>query len=199
VGDADSVVSEYRGQAMARTVALTPRPERAEQGSLELGYNRFGNQEVRIDRVALLDRHGRPVSELDAGAPLTVRLSITAPAAGVPGLLAAVSVHRIRDGVKCCDATTATAGVDLDGLRNSAEIRLHYEELDLEPGDYAVEVGMWASGWRFAYDLHQRAYPLRIRGDRQGEGLVRTRHRWEIPLADGSEPEPSEEARSEKG
>jgi lipopolysaccharide transport system ATP-binding protein len=199
LGQAGSVVRDYRGQMMARTVALTPRPESGEPGPLKLGYNRFGSQEVRIDRVALLDRHGHPVRELEAGAPLTVRLSITAPAAGVPGLLAAVSVHRVRDGVKCCDATTATAGLDLDGLRNSAELRLHYEQLDLEPGEYAVEVGMWASDWLFAYDLHQRAYPLRISGDTQGEGLVRTRHRWEIPLTERGESEPAEEARSENG
>ena len=199
LGEADSVVRDYRGQMMARTVELTPRPETAEAAPLELGYNRFGSQEVRIERVALLDRHGRPVHELEAGAPLNVRLSISAPAAGVPGLLAAVSVHRVRDGVKCCDATTATAGLKLDGLTNSAELRLHYEQLDLEPGEYAVEVGMWASAWRFAYDLHQRAYPLRITGERQGEGLVRTRHRWEIPPAEGGEPEPAEEARSENG
>jgi lipopolysaccharide transport system ATP-binding protein len=198
VGDAESVVKDYRGQAMARTVALTPRSEEAE-GPLELGRNRFGSQEVRIDRVALLDRHGHPVSELKPGAPLTVRLSVTAPPTGVPGLLAAVSVHRIRDGIKCADATTGNAGVDLDGLRNSAELRLHYEQLDLEPGEYAVEVGMWASDWRFAYDLHERAYPLRIVGDRQGEGLVRTRNRWEIPSGDSGEREPAAEARSENG
>jgi lipopolysaccharide transport system ATP-binding protein len=184
---------------MARTIELTPRPDSAEAAPLKLGYNRFGSQEVRIERVALLDRHGRPVHELEAGAPLTVRLSISAPGAGVPGLLAAVSVHRVRDGVKCCDATTATAGLNLDALTNSAELRLHYEELDLEPGEYAIEVGLWASAWRFAYDLHQRAYPLRITGEHQGEGLVRTRHRWEIPPAEGGDPEPAEEARSESG
>jgi lipopolysaccharide transport system ATP-binding protein len=199
LGEAESVVGDYRGQMMARTVELTPRPDTAETAPLELGYNRFGSQEVQIEGVALIDRHGRPLHELEAGAPLTVRLSISAPAAGVPGLVAAVSVHRVRDGVKCCDATTATAGLSLDGLRNSAMLGLHYERLDLEPGEYAIEVGLWASGWRFAYDLHQRAYPLRITGNRQGEGLVRTRHRWEIPPIEGGEPEPAGEARSENG
>jgi lipopolysaccharide transport system ATP-binding protein len=199
VGDAESVVADYRGQMIARTVALTPRADGTEPGALELGRNRFGSQEVRIDRVALLDRHGRPVSELKAGTPLTVRLSITAPAAGMPGLLAAVSIHRTRDGVKCCDATTGNAGFDLDEIRGSSELQLQFEGVDLEPGDYAVEAGLWASGWEFAYDLHQRAYPLQITGDRQGEGLVRTRNRWEIPRAGEDEPERAEEARSENG
>jgi len=178
VGEAASVVEDYRGQMMARTLALTPRPGRGEEGPLQLGHNRFGNQEVRIEGVALLDRDGHQVGELEAGSPLRVRLSIEAPPAGMPGLLAAVSVHRSRDGVKVCDATTGNAGFDLEGIRGSAELELQYEELDLEPGDYTVEAGVWASGWEFAYDLHQRAYPLRISGDRQGEGLVRTRHRW---------------------
>jgi lipopolysaccharide transport system ATP-binding protein len=180
VGAADAIVGDYRGEMMARTVALTPAGPGAEPAGLELGRNRFGSQEVRIARVALLGRDGAPAGELEAGAPLTVRLEIEAPSGGVAGLLAAVSVHRLRDGVKSADATTESDGVSLDRLEGSAELVLHYDGLDLEPGEYAVEVGLWAPGWRHAYDLHQRAYPLRIVGDRQGEGLVRTRHRWEI-------------------
>jgi lipopolysaccharide transport system ATP-binding protein len=180
VGDADAVVRDYRGEMLARTVAITPAPPGDAGEELELGRNRFGSQEARIERVALRDRHGEPVTELEAGAPLNVRLSTEAPAAGLPGLLAAVSLHRVRDGVKCADATTESDGVPLDRLAGSTELVLHYEGLDLEPGQYAVEVGLWAPGWRHAYDLHQRAYPLRIVGRRQGEGLIRTRHRWEI-------------------
>jgi len=196
MGAADSVVREYRGEMMARTIALTPRPDGARTDRLELGRNRFGSQEVRIERVALLDERGHPVSELKVDAALTVRLQIAAPSAGVRGLLAAVSVHRVSDGVKCCDATTAGDGVALDPIADRGELELRYEQLDLEPGEYAVEVGVWASDWRYAYDLHERAYPLRIVGDRQGEGLVRTRNRWTIRSTGWTEPEPAGEARS---
>jgi lipopolysaccharide transport system ATP-binding protein len=180
IGPAAEVVGDYRGEMMARTVALTPRAEGQPAGRLELGRNRFGSQEVSIDQVELVDRDGQVVADLEAGAPLTVRFGIAAPAAGMPGLLAAVSVHRVRDGVKCVDATTAADDFDLDRIATSAELAVEFEALDLEPGEYEIEVGVWATGWRYAYDLHARAYPLRIVGDRQGEGLVRTRRRWEI-------------------
>jgi lipopolysaccharide transport system ATP-binding protein len=189
IGAADLVVKDYRDEMMARTIALTPSAAGTSPGKLELGRNRFGSQEVRIDRVALVDRHARPVTELDVSGELTVRLGISAPAGELRGLLAAVSVHRLSDGVKCCDATTASDGVVLDRLGGSAELVLRYEQLPLEPGEYAVEVGLWAAGWRYAYDLHQRAYPLRIVGERQGDGLVRTRHHWEILSAARAGPE----------
>ena len=194
-GAADSVVREYREEMMERTIALTPRAEVAPDSSLALGRNRFGSQEVRIERVTMADDANAPVGELEVGTPLTIRLDIAAPPEGVPGLLAAVSVHRVSDGVKCCDATTAGDGIALDRIGARGELRLRYDALDLEPGEYAVEVGVWASGWRYAYDLHQQAYPLRIVGPRQGEGLVRTRHRWEIRSSE-DEPEPLEDARA---
>jgi lipopolysaccharide transport system ATP-binding protein len=199
IGAADLVVKDYRDEMMARTIALTPSAAGTSPGKLELGRNRFGSQEVRIDRVALVDRHARPVTELDVSGELTVRLGISAPAGELRGLLAAVSVHRLSDGVKCCDATTASDGVVLDRLGGSAELVLRYEQLPLEPGEYAVEVGLWAAGWRYAYDLHQRAYPLRIVGERQGDGLVRTRHHWEILSAARAGPElgPGERLASE--
>ena len=196
VGPADSVVKDYRGEMMARTVALTPESDAPGANGLELGRNRFGSQEVRIERVAMLDRRGEPVTDLEAGAPLTVRLTIAADAAAIRGTLAAVSVHRVRDRVKCCDATTESDGIRLDRLADSGELVLHFDSLDLEPGEYAVEVGVWAPGWRHAYDLHERAYPLRITGERQGEGLVRTRHRWEI-LPPREDPSGGSEDRSE--
>jgi ABC-type polysaccharide/polyol phosphate transport system ATPase subunit len=184
VGAAETVVQEYRDEMMARTLSLTPSPGPGAAGELELGRNRFGSQEVRIDTVALLDRHGREVAELEADAPLTVRLGITAPAGGVPGLIAAVSVHRARDGLKCCDATTAGDGVTLDPVAGPTALALHYDRLGLEPDEYEVEVGVWASGWRYAYDLHRRAYPLRIVGERRGEGVLRAPGHWEVHAAE---------------
>jgi lipopolysaccharide transport system ATP-binding protein len=199
IGAAHVVVREYQEEMMALTLALTPKPGGAladQEARLVLGRNRFGSQEARIEGVELLDGDGRPVSQLETDAPLTVQLELWAPPS-VQGAIAAVSVHRLSDGVKCCDATTAGDGVGLETGRGRCSLVLHYEQLALEPGEYAVEVGLWAPGWRYAYDLHQRAYPLRIVGGRQGEGLVRTRHRWEILPRDALAPEAAARARNE--
>jgi len=164
---------------MQRTVALTPAGTGAGV-ELELGRNRFGSQEVQIVGVLLIGPDGSRASELEAGDPLTVRLVVAAPAGVPPGLLASVSIHRLSDGIKCSDATTSDADIPMEELGERGELVLSYEQLDLEPGRYALEVGLWAADWRYAYDLHERAYPLRIVGQRQGEGVLRTRHRWEL-------------------
>ena len=184
-GDAHEVVSTYREQMMHRTIALTPASSDGAVRELELGRNRFGSQEARVDRVLVLGPHGTPVSSLEVGDPLTVHLTLDAPSGGM-SVSASVSVIRLTDGVKCCDATTSGDGLGLNDVEGRMELALSYDQLDLEPGEYAIEVGLWAPDWRYAYDLHQRAYPLRIVGQRQGEGLMRTRHRWETSAASTS-------------
>jgi len=73
---------------------LTPRAGGEPDSRLELGKNRFGSQEVRIERVEIVDRHGRAISELEAGEPLATVFAANAVgvAAGRAALRAAIVI-----------------------------------------------------------------------------------------------------------
>ena len=63
-------------------------------------------------------------------------------------------------------------------------VRLHLDRLDLQPGDYFVNVGLYERSWAYAYDYHWRAYPLGITSEHSGSGLLNPPRRWESDSAE---------------
>jgi lipopolysaccharide transport system ATP-binding protein len=50
------------------------------------------------------------------------------------------------------------------------------DRLDLEPGSYRVDVGVYERDWAYVYDYHWQAYPLELVGG-GGSGFG-PRRRW---------------------
>ena len=80
------------------------------------------------------------------------------------------------------DPATVSDGyrVLIDRLVGVHKVALHLDRLDLAPGTYDISVGVYESGWAFAYDYHWRVYPLQVRADRPGSGVLVPPHRWEM-------------------
>jgi lipopolysaccharide transport system ATP-binding protein len=168
--DAATAVGEYTQAMYSETLARTPAPAAA-GSTLELRRNRFGSQELTIERVSVPE-------EVESGTAFEVSFEVAGRAVTDP--IASVTIHRAGDGVVCCDLSTEAAGVRLgqvgsDGLR----VTLALERLELAPGDYLVDIGMHEHGWQYAYDFHWQAYPLRVTGRSAGEGLLVPGHRWD--------------------
>jgi hypothetical protein len=112
-------------------------------------------------------------TEVGAGDGLRVHLTID------PGVSAAsrlnLSVTLIRtDGVVCVDENAlfevGTAPLDLE---------LAFERLDLAPGTYAFDVGLYAEDWSATFDYHTGAYGLTVNGAARGKGVLAAPVRWE--------------------
>jgi lipopolysaccharide transport system ATP-binding protein len=169
--EAAAVVADYTQAMYSETLARTPAPAATGTSTLELRRNRFGSQELTIERV------GVP-GEVETGAAFEVSFEVAGRAVTDP--IASVTIHRAGDGVVCCDLSTEAAGVRLgqvgsDGLR----VTLALDRLELAPGDYLVDVGVHEPGWQYAYDFHWQAYPLCVTGRSAGEGLLVPGHRWD--------------------
>lgn len=179
-GDAPTVVEEYRSAMMSATAELTPAPGAA-SGPLELRRNRHGSQEVTIDSVALLHADGQPATEIVSGSPLAVSLRIAPAREEIRGAIVAVAVRRISDAVVCLDSNTELDGVSLGVLGSRPTfVTLAWERLDLLPGEYDVEVGVYAADWQYAYDVHLDVYSLLVVGAREAGGVVRAPRRWNV-------------------
>jgi lipopolysaccharide transport system ATP-binding protein len=179
-GDAADVIDSYRTAMETTTMELTPPPAKGVDSSLELRRNRFGSQEVTIESVGLARPDGSRATEIRVGDPLVVILSLKSHVGVARGAIIAVSLYRTSDGVVCCDSTTEIDGVSLGSLEAPTRVALHYERLEVLPGDYTFEVGVYAADWRYAYDLHMHAYDISVVGRREGHGVFRTPHRWRV-------------------
>lgn len=181
-GPADAVVQQY----ITRTDTLT-KMKTPEQGSAaaphtapvpELHQNRFGSQEMVITSVALLDGSGKPADEIQCGDPLSIRIEYD-PRQNRAAPIAGVTIAS-QDEFICYE--THSAPLDFTPLAaNGAKpsVTLQLDRLDLRPGRYYFDVGLYEKNWEYAYDYHWHTYALSIRSDETvDKGILQPPHRW---------------------
>jgi lipopolysaccharide transport system ATP-binding protein len=181
-GVADVVVGQYVAEMSAETRRRTPaaRPVlRTPMGTeLRINENRFGSLELEISAVRLLDAYGFLVTELKSGDPLRIEIEYLAPQP-ISAPIFGVTISR-GDGFICYDTSTAAAGLTLPALQGEGQIVLHLERLDLNGGEYYVDIGVYERDWAYAYDYHWHVYPLLVRLVGGEKGILRPPHRWEV-------------------
>lgn len=176
---AEAVVGAYVEAIRQETVGRTPAPA-GEQTGLRLRENRLGSQEITIERVRLADREGRAIDELRSGGSLQLTFELHPDASGAREAIVGVAIHRVADGLVCYDTTTEGDGVSLGRLSGVTRVALSFDRLDLLPGEYKMDIGVYRSDWTYAYDFHHQAYPLRVLGKGGDKGVFRPPHTWAI-------------------
>ena len=191
IGDAAHVVAQYRDAMHSETRDRTPAGD-GPAGELELRRNRFGSQEATIEEVELRDGLGRPVSELESGGPLEVSFTVRTPSGEtVDEPIVSLTIARAEDGTTCYDTNTDNAGVPVPGVSGERRFTVSFDRLDLLPGEYFIDVGVYEREWRYAYDFHWHVHRLRVGGGSPDGGVFRPPHRWDV-----GEPVPSSTSRS---
>jgi lipopolysaccharide transport system ATP-binding protein len=100
--------------------------------------------------------------------------------AAVDEPIAAVTLVRASDGVVCYDTSTGAEGIALGTLDGARAVSLMFDRLDLFPGEYYVDVGLYEANWRYAYDYHWHAYSFRVVGHASDSGVYRPPHVWQV-------------------
>lgn len=162
-GDVQDVVAAYRDQMRLRTLSVTPDDDTDEDGTLRLKENRFGSQDVRIEEVVV--GTGQKLGEVRTGGSLDVSVSVRS-ATRNEKVAVSVTIERDADDVTCLDINT-----DLDEVQvqvapgKVSTVKLKLGALEIRPGRYWVDVGVFPLDWSHAFDYHYHAYPLRVTGD----------------------------------
>ena len=166
VGDPRGVTDRYRDAMADETRRLTPAdvPDATTPDGtlLRIGENRFGSQEAQIVSGTLLDGWGAPFSALTPGASSRLRIDVDVPPS-LDEVMLGASLVRLSDGALCLD--TSTAVVD-----TSVSYELTVDRLDVAPGEYAWDIGLYSGDWSRTYDHHWRAYRMTVSGHQHGPG-----------------------------
>ena len=93
----------------------------------------------------------------------TVELDLE-PRVPVDEPVVAVSIHRLEDGQKMIDVNTQGDGTALGRVDRRVTVQLDFDHLDLEPGSYYVDVGVYERAWAYVYDYRWKGYQFNVGG-----------------------------------
>jgi lipopolysaccharide transport system ATP-binding protein len=178
IGDAAEVVDEYRASMHTETFERTPAPAaQAAEGDLVLRTNRFGSQEITIEDVRIGGSSDRGV---EPGGSLSIEFALRRDGAAIENPVASVSVYRAGSEIACCEASTDNDDVSLGRVDGRTRVAFRWDEIELLPGDYVVDLGVYEPSWDYAYDYHWHAYEFRVLGE-DSKAIFRARHgKWSI-------------------
>ncbi len=167
---AAEVTARYRDVMQSRLQAMTRNDE---------GFVRIGDQKVQIVRVSVNGSDARALEPVLApGAGFTVELEFVAHEE-IPEVVFGVSAHTPDASVRCFDLSTAQAGTPVGPLNGRGKVRLEVARLDLTPGFYKLDVGVFRADWEHPYDYHWAAYPFEVTG-RHAPGVLSPPHAWRL-------------------
>jgi lipopolysaccharide transport system ATP-binding protein len=184
-GDAEEIVERYRGATQEATLMITPAPDREAvvdgelPDGLVLQETRFGSQEVRIEDVVV---GAGGSGDVDPGETLDVTFTLVADAAHEE-LAVSLAIQRPEGEIICVDVNTQADGIRVGPLAagETRRVTLALDDVELAPGTYFVDIGVFPPDWAFSYDYHWCAHRLRVRGNRYTDFVYRPRlRRWTI-------------------
>jgi lipopolysaccharide transport system ATP-binding protein len=179
-GPADEVVEQYRESMHTETYDRTPAPtDGAVDGELILRTNRFGSQELTIEEVSLQGSTSAAVVEPDGS--LMIEFTLRPAGPPIENAVVGVSIHRVEGDVACCEANTDMDDVTIGAVSDDKRVCFQWDDVELYPGQYIVDVGVYEPSWKFAYDYHWHVYPLKVIGTETSEAIFRpSRRRWTV-------------------
>jgi lipopolysaccharide transport system ATP-binding protein len=179
-GRADEVVTEYLSSSDWETKRRTPTDWHAEVTSggveLQMLQNRFGSMQLRLTDVRLLNESGFRCRHIKRGEQLRVEIDFRADEP-VPTPNFGVLIRQ-ADNTVLFDETMPSSVIGLDAVRGVGSVALTFDRLDLNSGEYFIDVGVYRHDWAYAYDYHWRAYPLTVVAASQAKGAVNPPHVW---------------------
>jgi lipopolysaccharide transport system ATP-binding protein len=166
-GAADEVLDSYE-----RSMDERSGPPRE---ALDGGY-RKGTGAVVIETISCAGREGSAGSTL-LGSALTVRFDYRRHASAAAQAHASVCLRRVDTGADVIDLTTEGSGAGPIELSDSGQVSLTLDRVDLEPGAYWVDAGLYSLNWEDVYDYRWDAVQVRVLGAGTS-GAIQPPHRW---------------------
>jgi lipopolysaccharide transport system ATP-binding protein len=175
LGPAAEVVVAYREAAHQRVVEATPAPQ-ALGGRLELRKDRVGTQQLTIDSVQI---DPNPVGR---GERVAMRLGLRNHGEPVTDPIVEIKVARADDDALCFHTTTRDSGIALGRVTGTATVSLALERVDLLPGPYTVDLGVYSNDWQTTSDYHWHGYEFHVAGEAPSRGLLAPPQSWSAEL-----------------
>lgn len=167
VGSPDEVFAAYRRGMEVETERRAKAAGAIATANGTDHGRRLGTQEVVIAHTRVLRSDAKVGVEL----LLEPRVPIDDP-------IVAVSLHRLEDAAIVLDVSSAGDRNRLGRLSQPTTVTVWFDRIDVAPGTYRFDVGVYERDWSYVYDYHQGACNLDV-GGKRADGFGPPR-RWTI-------------------
>ena len=165
-GPAAEVISAYTGESYAQHVAMDADFR-----------ERWGTEEVRIDRIELLNAGGEKTERIETNAAMTISTQLTAQTS-VRAPVVKVSISKL-DGDIVWSSTSRKSDLGLGNLNNPVVVNVAIPELPLLEGTYYISVACTDSTGTTDFDHCQNWVRFDVhQSDLFEEGLVAVPSTW---------------------
>ncbi len=179
-GDPRQVIDAYRQEVARRDDARYQEEQSAEGcNGLEriLSKNRWGNGDIEINRVRLLDGQGQEKHVFQDGEDLMIEMDYRVHRPP-PDWVFGIAVFDGK-GTCCYGTNTAVDEMVLPSLRETGRIGIRLEQVHLIDGTYLLDVAVHARDGH-NYDYRSGCLSFDIRSPRKDAGIYRIPHQWLI-------------------
>jgi hypothetical protein len=149
--------------------AGTPQP-------LDGGGFRKGTGGVLLTAITCRGTEGSPLGSTVQGGALTVGLDYCRTSADEQAHFS-VSLRRVGSDSPLVDLTTESSGAGPVPLTARGSVTIVLDRVDLEPGAYWVDAGIYSADWEVPLDYRWDSTRVVVAGRSRG-GRVQPPHRW---------------------
>lgn len=167
-GPAAEVISAYTGESYSQHAAMDADFR-----------ERWGTEEVRIDRIELLNAGGEKTERIETNAAMTITTQLTAQTS-VRGPVVKVSISKL-DGDIVWSSTSRRSELGLGNLNNPVVVNIAIPKLPLLEGTYFISVACTDTTGTTDYDHCQNWVRFDVhQNDLFEEGLVAVPSTWTL-------------------
>lgn len=140
------------------------------------GY-RKGDGRVLVTGISCTGAQDAPAGATVLGGGLTVRIRYRTVDDSVTSGLFSVSLRRVGTDAPVVDLTTEASRAGSVPLAGTGEVTLTLDRVDLEPGAYWVDAGIYSLDWEVPHDYRWDSVKVLVLGTTTS-GSVQPPHRW---------------------
>jgi len=180
LGDPKRVIDEYIQDVKSKKETDFEKEQQEEaQGDLEEDRkgNRWGNREIEIKKVNIMDLYGKKKHVFSPSDGMVVEMNFNAKN-HLKDFVFGIGIFNTQ-GVCCYGTNTVLEGYKSESVKGSGSVTCRIDSLNLINGTYYLDVAAHRRDG-FPYDYHRNLYSFMISSDYIDSGIYRPQHSWKF-------------------
>ena len=140
--------------------------------------DRWGNGDVEITHVALIDKFNSESTRFNSNDPMTIRIYYHCKRR-IQDVVFGISLYSESD-IHCFGTNTATSGFDIPSIEGDGHLDIIIAELPIIAGKYMLTVAVHSKD-HVPYDWHDKKYAFTVIPSGEAVGLFNIKCTWVLP------------------